>query len=114
MLAFHGRGQGPIVFEAGGGVKHGVPAHAAVDCINASHELLAAGGVAGVKEIALVLGVGRWFSEHDAAFAVTDAGTENAAQGFAGVMDKLGRVSGRVSIGLVGSDTIYFFLKRKF
>ena len=33
MLAFHGAGHGPIAFDAGGGVKDGVAAHAAVDGI---------------------------------------------------------------------------------
>ena len=58
MLAFHGGGHGPITFNAGGGVKHGIAAHAAVDGVEGRHELLAAGGVAGVEEIALMLGIG--------------------------------------------------------
>jgi hypothetical protein len=33
VLAFHVAGHGPIAADAGGGVKHGVAAHAAVDGI---------------------------------------------------------------------------------
>ena len=57
MLAFHVSGHRPIAFDAGGGVEDAVAAHVAVDGVERGHELFAAGGVAGVEEIALVDGV---------------------------------------------------------
>jgi hypothetical protein len=50
MAAFHGAGHRPIAADARGGIEDAVTAHAAVDGVEGGHELLAAGGVAGVEK----------------------------------------------------------------
>jgi hypothetical protein len=96
VLAFHVAGHGPFAFDAGGGVKDAVAAHAAIDAVERFHQPFAAGGAAGVEEVALVVGVGGEFGEHDAAFVVVDTGAENTGQGRAGVVDEFGAVAGGV------------------
>jgi hypothetical protein len=122
VLASHAGGHGPIAFDAGGGVKDGVAAEAADDGVECGHVLLAADGVAGVEEIALMIGVGRQLVQHNAAFVVMDSGAEDSGQGVAGVVDQLGSVAGRVwqlkaglaaVIGLLGIERALVQDRRK-
>ncbi len=79
VLRFHVGKRLPFAVDAGTGVEHGIPPHAAVEGVDRLHPLAAAFVVAGVEQIPLP-GSGRaQLVEHDAAFRVVRPLPEDAA-----------------------------------